>query len=96
MLTPNEIETRLKALKPVLAEKFHVRKIGYFGSYAKGLANDNSDLDLLVEFETPIGWNFFTLENYLENFFGIPVDLVTEDALKSQLRSSILSQVHFA
>jgi predicted nucleotidyltransferase len=37
---------------------------------------------LLVEFSEPIGWRFFTLEKFLENEFGVPIDLVTKNALK--------------
>jgi len=95
MLTRLEIENKLKILKPELTEKFHVQRIGYFGSYASGEQNANSDIDLLVEFSEPIGWKFFTLERFLEQSFGIPVDLVTKNALKEQIKEPILRQVHF-
>lgn len=95
MLAKADIEQKLKQMKPELKEKFQVTRIGYFGSFAAGMQNENSDLDLLVEFSEPIGWRFFTLEKYLENSFGIPVDLVTKDALKERIKQSILNQVHF-
>jgi uncharacterized protein len=95
MLTQKEIEKRLSDLRPVLADKFGVRNIGYFGSYARGNAHEDSDLDLLVEFDRPIGWEFFTLEKYLEQVFGIPVDLVTKNAIKEQLKQPILNQVQY-
>jgi predicted nucleotidyltransferase len=50
MLSIAEIESKLRAIKPELTEKFHVSSIGYFGSYAKGQQTDTSDLDLVVEF----------------------------------------------
>lgn len=95
MLSRKDIEEKLKQLKPELADQFHVSRIGYFGSFALGLQNENSDLDLLVEFSQPIGWRFFTLERFLENSFGIPIDLVTENALKARIKNTILNQVNY-
>ena len=90
-----DIETKLQELKPVLLNKFHVSKIGYFGSYAAGGQTDKSDLDLLVEFSQPIGWEFFTLEKFLEQEFGLSIDLVTKDALKERIKRPILNQVKY-
>jgi len=61
MLSKTELEEKLQEIKPVLADKFHVSRIGYFGSYGSGQQTNNSDLDLLVEFSQPVGWGFFTL-----------------------------------
>jgi predicted nucleotidyltransferase len=95
MSTSAEIESKLQQLKPILASRFHVSKIGYFGSYARQTQTRESDLDLLVEFSKPPGWDFFTLEKFLEDQFKLKIDLVTTNALKSQLKDSILKQVHF-
>ena len=95
MLTREDIENKLRQMKPQLADKFHVSRIGYFGSFANDKQNENSDLDILVEFSEPIGWEFFTLERFLEQSFGIPIDLVTKNALKERLKDSILNQVSY-
>ena len=95
MLTRSDIENKLRKLKPELAAKFHVSRIGYFGSFASNSQTAKSDLDLLVEFSKPIGWDFFTLESFLEQSFGIPIDLVTQNALKERIKDSILMQVNF-
>jgi uncharacterized protein len=95
MLSTADIETKLKEIKPVLADKFHVSSIGYFGSYAKGQQTDSSDLDLVVEFSKPVGWAFFTLESFLEQSLGINVDLTTRNALKERIKESILNQVKY-
>ncbi|MFN0188674.1 MAG: nucleotidyltransferase family protein [Bacteroidia bacterium] len=95
MLTKLEIESKLQAIKPVLIDKFHVSTIGYFGSYSTGQQNEQSDLDLLVEFSQPVGWEFFTLERYLEQTMGLRVDLVTRNSLKEQIKESILNQVQY-
>ncbi len=79
----------------MLAERFHVQRLGVFGSFATGLAHSESDVDVLVEFSQPLGWEFFELEELLENALQRRVDLVTVDALKAQLRSQILAQVRY-
>lgn len=93
MLLQIDIENKLKEIKPILVDQFHVSEIGYFGSYANNQQTDSSDLDLIVEFSKPVGWSFFTLEKFLEQTFGLSIDLVTKNALKEQIKSSILNQV---
>ena len=95
MLTTQAIEQILLALKPQISERFHVRQLGYFGSYATGHATENSDVDILVEFEKPIGWAFFDLQDFLENALNRKVDLVTVSGLKEKLKPLILSQTRF-
>jgi predicted nucleotidyltransferase len=86
-----KLTRKLEDLKPVLAKKYKVKHIGYFGSYASGDETESSDIDILVEFEEPLGWKFFELKDFLEEHLAKPVDLVTRNALKEQLRESILS-----
>ncbi len=95
MYTTIEIEKKLKELKPVLATKFFVENIGYFGSFADGYQSEESDIDILVEFSKPVGWEFFALEKFLEDSLGIKVDLVTRNAINKHLKERILSQVIF-
>ncbi len=95
MLSRSEIESKLKQIKPVLADKFHVSSIGYFGSYSNNKQTENSDLDILVAFSKPVGWDFFRLEQYLETTLGLPIDLVTSNALKDQIKDRILNQVRY-
>jgi predicted nucleotidyltransferase len=95
MLTSSQLELELKALKPILYRDFSVTKIGVFGSFSDNTYTEDSDIDLLVEFEKPIGWNFFSLEIYLEQLFGRKIDLVTKQALKEQIKDSILRNVKY-
>ena len=95
MLSSVDIESKLKQLKPELINRFHVSDIGYFGSYSKGEQTENSDLDILVEFSQPVGWEFFTLERFLEETLGLKVDLVSSNALKEHIKDSILKQVKY-
>jgi len=74
-------------------DQFAVKSLAVFGSVARGEATDNSDIDILVEFNQPIGlFEFIRLKYYLENLIGSKVDLVTPDALHPALRDSILNE----
>lgn len=88
-----EIEKLLKKNKLFLDEKFKVKEIGVFGSYARGEKSEESDVDILVEFYETIGWEFIDLKEFLEELLGKKVDLVTVKALKPQLREEILKDV---
>jgi len=73
--------------KPMLGERFGVRRLALFGSFARGTAREDSDVDVLVAFEQPpTGDQYFGAQFYLEDLFGRPVDLVSETALRERLR----------
>ena len=95
METKSEVVTKLREIKPLLFKEYSVKSIGLFGSYADETNTEESDIDILVEFEKPIGWKFFTLELYLERIFGRKVDLVTKSGLKDQIKSQILKQLEY-
>ncbi len=90
-----EIENILKELKPVLVHKYFVDKIGYFGSYSRDEQKEDSDIDILVSFKKPLGWEFFDLQELLEKELKIKVDLISEKALKKQLKKFILNDVKY-
>jgi len=77
MTSKEQIKARLAKKRDYLAAEFGVRKIGLFGSYEKGTARADSDIDLVVEFSRPTGFRFFTLAEYLEELLGAPVDILT-------------------
>ena len=95
METKNQIINKLRELKPLLFTEYSVKEIGIFGSYADETNTEESDIDILVEFDKPIGWKFFSLELYLENIFGKKVDLVTKNALKDQIKNQIMNQLEY-
>ncbi len=95
MKTNAAIENKLKELKPFLSKKYFVEKIGYFGSYARSEQNKDSDIDILVSFKKPLGWDFFDLQEFLEKELKLKVDLVSEKALKEQLRHIVLNNVKY-
>jgi len=79
-LTLEEIERILKEHKAELHKKFGVSSIAIFGSYTRGEQTELSDVDLLVEFDRPIGWEIVDLKDYLETLLGTEVDIITKDA----------------
>jgi len=90
-----EIKETLTKHKEELRERFKVREIGVFGSYVRGeQKKKGSDIDILVEFEEPIGlFEFMDLEEYLSKLLGTKVDLVSKKALKPRIGEYILKEV---
>src|SRR5260370_15610655 len=73
----------LRAALPELRRRFPIRSLGVFGSFARGDIGLESDVDVLVEFERPVGLSsFVALEDALRTAAGRPVDLVSRGALK--------------
>lgn len=84
--------THLQANRQTLHE-LGVASLALFGSVVRDEASDMSDIDVLVRFSKPVGlFEFLEVKSYLEDLMGIKVDLVTEDALKPQLRERILAE----
>jgi hypothetical protein len=89
-----QIIKTLNELKPVIRKKYNVKELGIFGSYTRGQEKNDSDLDILVSFEVPIGlFKFLELEEYLSDKLDINVDLVSKKALKPRIGKRILEQV---
>ena len=86
-MTREEIVRLLKSHKATLAERFGVTDLALFGSMARGEARESSDLDILVAFDGPAtSRRYFGVQFDLEDLLGAPVDLVTEKALRNELR----------
>jgi hypothetical protein len=76
-----------------IRQRFDVESLALFGSVARNQAGAESDLDILVEYvKTPGLFGYLDLKEYLENLTDRPVDLVTVNALKKQLREKILAE----
>ena len=71
---------------------YGVRRLGLFGSCARGECSEASDLDFVVEFEKKSFDAYMDLKLFLEELFGCPVDLVISDAIKPRLRATILDE----
>ncbi len=76
-----------------LKSKYQVKTLGVFGSFVRGEATDNSDLDLLVEFQGDVTFdNYMNLKFLLEDLFKRKIDLVIKEDIKPQIRERILEE----
>lgn len=92
LMDRQQILLLLKSRKRTL-KKYGVRSLSVFGSVARNRIRKHSDVDLLVEFNRPVGlFEFARLEIYLEKVLGREVDLVTPQALRKELRETILRE----
>ena len=89
------LEKNLRRFKKELLEKFGVRRIGYFDSYIDLHHNHNCEVNILVELDKPLGWDFFTLKEFLEKKLKTRIDICTPNALKAALKEEILAETRF-
>ncbi len=91
--------TRQEVLDAIAADKvtlraMGVKSLGLFGSYARDEAQPGSDIDLLVEFEAPVGLlKLAAVQVHLEDLLACPVDLVPKRLLRPELRDKVLAEV---
>ena len=86
-MTRSQVLQLLRTHRAILAQRFGVTRLALFGSTARDAARDDSDIDILVAFDAPAtSQRYFGVQFYLEDLLGRPVDLVTEKALRPELR----------
>jgi uncharacterized protein len=83
----------IRSNENTLRKRYHIKSISVFGSFARGEENKDSDIDLLVEFDEPVGFTFFQAARYLEQITGRRVDLVTKDAIKPAIADSVMKEL---
>lgn len=89
-MTRDQALNLLTESKPFLASRYGVTELALFGSTVRDAASETSDVDVLVDFDGPAtSERYFGVQFYLEDLFGCPVDLVTEKALRPELRPYI-------
>ena len=96
MRSSQEILAVLQAHKDVLQERFSARRIGLFGSCARGGSRPDTDIDVLVELGEPTFDHYMDLKFFLEDLLEAPVDLVMADCLKPRLQPIIAQEVVYA
>jgi len=84
----------IKLHRQELADVYAVQSLALFGSVARNEAGSTSDVDLLVEFDRPVGlFGLFALQDRLEELFDCKVDVGTPDSLKPRLRPTVMSEL---
>jgi len=93
MQNKDELLKILKNKLPYLKSEFGVRRIGVFGSFSVGTADENSDVDLIAEFERPIGFKFVELADYLEQLLNRKTDILTPGGLATIRNPKIADEI---
>lgn len=92
----DEVLKLLVEHKPELVSRFGITDLALFGSTVRDTARPDSDIDILVSFDGPAtSKRYFGVQFYLEDLFGCPIDLVTDKALRAELRPYVeASAIH--
>ena len=88
-----QIRKQLEQIKPSLTTKYHLGSIGLFGSIVRDDFHDGSDVDILVDFDQPIGIEFIDMANELELLLQRRVDLVSKNGIKPAYLREIEKEV---
>jgi predicted nucleotidyltransferase len=95
MTNLSDIKSILKSNKQRLTEKYGLSVIAIFGSYCRGQQTESSDVDILVDFQKPIGIEFIDLASELEKLLKIRVDLVSKNGIKPQYFKHIEQDLNY-
>jgi predicted nucleotidyltransferase len=88
-----DLKTISEDIKPIMAH-YDVRYAGVFGSYARGSANDSSDVDILVDFNKPISLiDFFDMKESISKKLEKEIDVVSEKAMVPYFKDYILKDL---
>ena len=82
MLNREKVTEILREKYPYLVSEYGIRRIGLFGSYAKGKQTEDSDIDIVADFERPMGLRFVEFAEYLEKILGRKTDVLTPEGVK--------------
>jgi uncharacterized protein len=82
MYTLQSILEKLRQFKPELQRKYPVSRLGVFGSYARGEATNESDIDIAVEISAPMGLNLIAMADEIEELLGKKTDVVSKRSIK--------------
>ena len=89
----SEIKQVLRQLKPELSRRFHVQSLGLFGSVVRDDFSPASDIDIIVDFDQPIGIEFIDLAHYIEQRLQKKVDLVSRRGVKDKYFKAIEQEI---
>jgi len=99
MTTRDQILSFISQNKKMLREKYHITRIGLFGSYAREEQKATSDIDLLVEFEENTQDLYdlkIQIKDFFRNKFGIETDICREKYIKPRIKKTILKETLYA
>ncbi|HET7898299.1 MAG TPA: nucleotidyltransferase family protein [Flavisolibacter sp.] len=89
----SEIKQVLQQLKPELSRRFHVQSLGLFGSIVRNDFSPYSDVDIIVDFDRPVGIEFIDLAQYIEQHLQKKIDLVSRKGVKDKYFRAIEREI---
>jgi uncharacterized protein len=89
MINKENITNILKANKLDLLARYHLKSIGIFGSFTRDDFKEDSDIDILIDYDQPIGIEFIDLAEELEKILNLKVDLVSKNGVKPKYLEEI-------
>ena len=89
MINKENIANILKANKLDLLDRYHLKSIGIFGSFTREDFKDDSDIDILIDYDQPLGIEFIDLAEELEKILNLKVDLVSKNGVKPKYLEEI-------
>ena len=93
-MTRDNVLALLRTHKASLAQRFGITRLALFGSFARDQATDDSDIDILVQFDEPPDWKrYFGAQGYLEDLLGRPVDMTTNQDLRIEIRPYVQREI---
>jgi uncharacterized protein len=96
MYTLQTILLKLRQHKPELQRKYPISRLGVFGSYARGEATKDSDIDIAVEITGPMGLSFVAMADEIEDLLGIKTDVVPLRSIKPQYLPFVEKDIVYA
>jgi predicted nucleotidyltransferase len=88
----DEIKAALRDMLPKLRSRWPVSYLGVFGSWVRGEQREESDLDLLVDFDRPVGLELMAFKDEVERRLGLQIDLVMRGSLRRRIGQRILAE----
>lgn len=93
--TTQQVINFLSSQKPAFEKEYHIRKIGIFGSYARGEGKDGSDIDIVVELDKPDMFYLIGIKQAIEDTLGVHVDIIRmrehmNQSLKAQIEKDVI------
>lgn len=89
-----EIQAILSQVKSLIQEKYHISELGIFGDYVKGEVNENSQVNILIDYQEPPSLlDLVDMEYYLSDLLKLKADVISKNGLKGKRKEKILSEV---
>ncbi len=88
-----QIRAKLRGIQPSLLQRYPIKRLAIFGSTVRNEQTPNNDIDIMVEFSRPVGFQFFELAEELENHLQCHIDLVSRNGIKPAYYAEIVNEL---